>query len=318
MPIPFPWSIARELKAAGILGMNRRNHEFILKYNPRRFYPRVDDKLLTKQLAAEHGVHTAGLIGAIFYQHDVARIPELVRGRGQFVIKPAHGSGGRGILVIVDHDGRRFRKNDGQFLTFEQVYRHVSNILSGLYSLGGQVDAAMIEECIRFTDVFDGYSFEGVPDVRLIVFKGFPVMAMIRLSTHASDGRANLHQGAIGVGLSLRDGSALAAVQNGRLVTHHPDTGCELGKLRVPHWPEHLELAVACHRMCELGYFGADIALDRQRGPLLLELNARPGLAIQVANQAGLAARLDRIESLTLADFPADADKIRFSQRHFT
>lgn len=314
----FDLATPRALRQHGILGMNRRNHSFILKYNPRKYYPRVDNKILTKKLAAEYGVNTAGMIGEIEFQHDVARLPEIVRGHREFVIKPAHGSGGRGILVIEDHGDRIFTKNGGRRLIFRQVYRHVSNVLSGLYSLGGQVDVALIEERIQFTDVFAGFSFEGIPDVRLIVFKGFPVMAMIRLSTHASDGRANLHQGAVGVGLSLRDGSTLYAVQHGRLITRHPDTGKDLKTLRVPQWSEHLRLATACYHMCGLGYFGADIALDRHRGPLLLELNARPGLAIQVANQSGLASRLQLIESLNPADYPADSDKIAFSQAHFS
>lgn len=313
----FDWATPRQLREAGILGMNRRNHAYILRHNPRRFYPRVDDKLQTKQLAAQHGVKTADLIGVVEYQHDVAALPEMVRDHPEFVIKPAHGSGGRGIVVIEDHDGETYRKSGGQALSFRQLYRHISNILSGLYSIGGQTDKVVIEKRIQFTDAFAGYSFEGVPDVRQIVFKGFPVMAMVRLSTHASDGKANLHQGAVGVGLSLRTGAALFAVQHGRLVERHPDTGKELATLRVPLWDEHLALAVSCHRMCGLGYFGTDIALDKSLGPLLLELNARPGLAIQVANQTGLAARLDLIDRLPKDAHPTDADKIAFCKATF-
>lgn len=311
------WGRPRRLRDAGILGMNRRNHSFILKYNPRKFYPLVDDKVQTKKLAARHGVNTAGLIGIIEFQHDVAQLPDMVRDYPEFVIKPAHGSGGRGILVIENHADGMYHKSGGQTLSFREIYRHVSNILSGLYSIGGQVDHVMLEERIQFTDAFAGFSFEGVPDVRQIVFKGYPVMAMIRLSTHSSDGKANLHQGAVGVGLSLRDGSATHAVQHGRLVSHHPDTGVELSTLRVPLWEEHLRLGASCHRMCGLWYFGADIALDRVRGPLLLELNARPGLAIQIANQTGLGGRLDVIESLPENAHPTDAEKIAFVQERF-
>ncbi len=43
---------------------------------------------------------------------------------------------------------------------------------------------------------------------------------------------------------------------------------------------------------------GADIVIDRNRGPMLLELNARPGLAIQVANQCGLRERLAIAEEI--------------------
>ncbi len=288
-----------ELKNAGVLSMNRRNHDYIMKYNPRRYYPMVDDKLLTKQLAEKAGVPCAGRIGSIHYQHDVKNLEAMVRDvKGGFVIKPGHGSGGRGILVIREHTEGRFVKNDGSVLSSRNVYAAVTDILSGLYSLGGQVDYALIEQCIHFSDIFRDYSFQGIPDVRVIVFKGYPVMAMIRLATRQSDGRANLHQGAVGVGLALKDGTPCMAVQCGEPVAVHPDTGARLAELRVPFWTEHLELAARCADMIRLGYFGADIVIDRERGPLLLELNARPGLAIQIANHAGLASRLERIEQL--------------------
>jgi D-alanine-D-alanine ligase-like ATP-grasp enzyme len=51
--------------------------------------------------------------------------------------------------------------------------------------------------------------------------------------------------------------------------------------------------------MTGLGYIGADIVLDRLRGPVLLELNARPGLAIQVANQCGLLHRLEVAQEIS-------------------
>ncbi len=311
------WTWPTRLAASGVLGMNKRNHAYILKYNPRHLYPLVDDKAQTKTLAQNNGISVSGLIGTIDFQHDVANLKDMVKNHPDFVIKPAHGSGGRGILVITDHDNTHYRKADGQQLDFPELYRHVSNVLSGLYSIGGQPDTVLIEERIQFTSAFDGYSFEGVPDVRQIVFKGYPVMAMIRLSTRASDGKANLHKGAVGVGLSLRTGTALHAVQYGKPVTTHPDTGSDLAGLQVPLWKEHLQVGAACHSMCGLGYFGADIALDSRCGPLLLELNARPGLAIQIANRAGLAPRLELIEHLPANAHPTSEEKIAFALAHF-
>jgi hypothetical protein len=46
-----------------------------------------------------------------------------------------------------------------------------------------------------------------------------------------------------------------------------------------------------------LGYLGVDIVVDAAAGPLLLEANARPGLAIQTANGLGLVPCLDRIDA---------------------
>jgi alpha-L-glutamate ligase-like protein len=134
--------------------------------------------------------------------------------------------------------------------------------------------------------------------VRVVAFKGVPVMAMMRCATHESDGKANLHQGAVGVGLDIATGKSVRAVQHNHLVTEHPDTGACFQSLQIPYWERVLDLAASCVEMTGLGYLGADIVLDRERGPMLLELNARPGLAIQVANQAGLRHRLATAERI--------------------
>ena len=245
----------KSLHENGVLGMNERNHAYIMRYNNRKDYPDVDDKLRTKKLAVEHGVSTAEYVGAIDCQFQVKNFFNIVKDVPDFDIKPGHGSGGRGILVITRHDGKTFYKPNGTSCDFNFIYEHISNILSGLYSLGGNPDYALFERCIDFSDVYSRFSYQGVPDVRLIVFKGYPVMSMIRLATKLSDGRANLHQGAIGVGISIRTGLPLFATQNNKRIEVHPDTNANLSELRIPFWEEHLRLAALCATMTPLGYF---------------------------------------------------------------
>jgi alpha-L-glutamate ligase-like protein len=308
----WPWNLAR----AGILGMNRRNHSYISRYNPRRLYPLVDDKLKTKRIALAAGVAVPELIGTISEQHEVKRFADMIRDWPGFCIKPSRGSGGRGIVVIVRQQDGSYYKPNGKPETAQNLKRHISNILAGLYSLGGKPDTVLIENLINFDTVFDGYSFEGVPDTRVIIFKGFPVMAMMRLSTTASNGKANLHQGAVGVGLCLRTGRALRAVQFNRPLRQHPDTGLDLHELTVPHWNTLLTLAASCYEMSGLGYIGTDMVLDRQRGPLLLELNARPGLSIQIANGRGLLSNLRIVEQLEERRMNV-AQRAEFAKQHF-
>lgn len=285
-----------ELRNAGILGMNGRNYKFISKLNKRRLYPLVDDKVQTKALALKFGINTPRLIGTIEYQHEVDKLLPMVQDWPSFVIKPAHGSGGKGVLVIKSHDGKSFTTPSGRVLAYKEIYQHISNTLSGLYSLGGQYDTAVIEEMVNFSHIFNNYSFQGIPDVRIIVYKGYPVMAMTRLATAASGGRANLHQGAVGVGLDIRSGRTLKAVMRNMPITHHPDTGAELSKIEVPYWREHLLIGAKAYEMTGLGYLGADIVLDADKGPMMLELNARPGLAVQIANGLGLGKVLKKID----------------------
>lgn len=284
------------LKANGVLGMNARNYNIISRLNDRRLYPLVDDKVKTKVLAGKAGINTPRLIGVIEYQHQVKDFIKIVEGCPQFVIKPAHGSGGKGVLVISHWEGQRFFTASGKELGFQDVFRHISNTLSGLFSLGGQYDVAVIEEMVNFSDMFKDFSYQGVPDVRIIVYKGYPAMSMMRLATAESGGRANLHQGAVGVGLDIQSGKTLQAVMHNLPVSVHPDTKADLKSLVVPFWREHLLIGTKAYEMTGLGYLGADIVLDKNRGPMMLELNARPGLAIQIANGHGLMSVIKKIE----------------------
>lgn len=310
------WMNPLRMKRAGIMGMNCRNIEFIGKYNRRKLYPLVDDKLKTKLLAREHGLTMPPLHFVIRKQYEIRGVDSRLESMDGFAIKPARGSGGKGILIVTGRRNDRFIKASGKEISIDDIRRHLSNILAGLYSLAGTPDTAIIEDLIRLDPRFEGYSYEGIPDTRIIVFKGYPVMAMVRLATHASDGKANLHQGAVGVGLDITTGRGIHAVQFGRLVKVHPDTGKSLSEISTPDWPVLLTLAARCYEMTGLGYIGADIVLDRTHGPALLELNARPGLAIQIANGAGLLPRLRHIEALSVQDEAPEA-RVAYIMKQF-
>ncbi|MCW5598958.1 MAG: alpha-L-glutamate ligase-like protein [Nitrosomonas sp.] len=295
-----------KLKQAGVVGINRRNADYILRYNQRALYPLVDDKLHTKRLAIAAGIAVPDLYGVIEIEHDIASLPEIVRGHQDFVIKPAHGSGGNGIAVIVGRINNRYQYNNGNLLTEEELEYHISNILSGMYSLGGQPDQALIEYRVKFDPIFEPISYRGVPDIRTIVFRGIPVAAMVRLPTRMSDGKANLHQGAVGAGIDLTTGCTTRAVWQNRPVEHHPDTGASISGFQIPHWNKLLTLAAQCYELVGLGYLGVDVVLDQKLGPLVLELNARPGLSIQIANGQGIQKRLEYIDRL--AEIPSSAE----------
>ena len=100
------------------------------------------------------------------------------------------------------------------------------------------------------------------------------------------------------------------------MVDLHPDTGHKLSGLKLPFWREILELSAQCYDMVELGYLGADIVLTPDRGPIILELNARPGLGIQIANLAGLVPRLEKIRNEAPKGLLA-RERAEFSMNHF-
>ena len=257
-------AVAKKLRAAGVLGLNERNAEFIMRLNPRRLY-------------------------------------SIVKDLDSFVIKPAQRSGGDGILVITGRSQRKrdcFRLSSGVIISEGEILYHLSNIVGGQYSLSGNPDKALIEYCVRFDPIFADVSYQGVPDIRVIVYRGYPVMAMVRLPTRASDGKANLHQGAVGAGVDMGTGVTLNGVLDNEPVEEHPDTGALVAGLSIPDWEFILASSAKGYEVTGLGYLGVDMVIDRDRGPLILEMNARPGLNIQIANGTGLANRVARIEEI--------------------
>lgn len=310
---------ARRLREIGLVGIGERNADYVLRYNQRKFYPRVDDKLMTKQLALEAGLPVPELYAVVREEHEIADLHQQLTPYEQFVMKPAHGSGGDGILVITGRRGEKYRRSNGHLMSRGEFAHHLSNGLSGLFSLGGQPDHLLIEYCVQFDPIFDQVSFRGVPDVRIIVFLGYPVMAMIRLPTRMSDGKANLHQGAIGVGIDLPSGITKRGVWGTEIIREHPDTERSIVGLAIPRWDELMQMAARCYELSGLGYVGVDFVLDRERGPLILELNARPGLAIQIANGNGLGLRLRKVEALAeRGELSSDpAQRVAFARAHF-
>lgn len=286
------------LRRAGVLGINARNAEFVMPYNPRRLYPLVDDKVQTKERLKAHGIAVPEQLGVVRGQYQARMLASKLAELSSFVIKPATGSGGDGILVVVGRRNGIWVSPGGNLLSMQDIQYHVSGILAGMYSLGGQLDAALIEALIEPDPILRPIAPEGVPDIRIIVFRGVPVMAMMRLPTRRSGGKANLHQGAIGAGVDLVSGCTMSAVMTSSIVNQHPDTGESVTGFQVPDWPNLVLLAARCFDAIPLGYLGVDLVIDRQRGPLVLELNARPGLAIQIANRSGLRSRLARVNAI--------------------
>jgi alpha-L-glutamate ligase-like protein len=252
----------------------------------------VDHKLRTKQICQQHGIPVPETYAVLDRNGDIRRLAELIGGRQEFVIKPARGSEGRGIVVIVEHDGQRFTTSSGQQTMLGDLAYHLSTVLSGLYSLAGLPDQAILEQRIVRHPVFEKIAVGGTPDLRVILYRGVPVMAMARLPTQGSRGRANLHQGAVAAAVGLIDGRTFGGVCNDAAVSVHPDTGAAIGGVEIPCWEPLLTAAMKLAEVLELAYVGVDFVLDAARGPVVLEANARPGLSIQVANRCGLAPRL--------------------------
>ncbi|HVZ11921.1 MAG TPA: sugar-transfer associated ATP-grasp domain-containing protein [Patescibacteria group bacterium] len=277
--------------------MNARNFLYITRFNKGAAKRRADDKLETKRLLIQHHIPTPKILKAFSTHKSLNSFNWELPSIG-FVIKPARGFGGEGILVINKWDGEIATTVSGKKYTKKQLKSHIFDIFEGIYSLQSLPDKAYFEERISPIPFFRKLAPIGLPDVRIIVFNKVPVMAMMRLPTDLSGGKANLHQGAIGVGIGMRTGITNFAVMKDRPLATIPFTKIKTSGIKIPDWDNIVLLAARAQDISGLGYAGVDIVVDKNLGPVVLEINARPGLSIQIANQASLRERLERIEEL--------------------
>ncbi len=287
------------------LGLNRRNHDFLGPLNAARLIGLVDHKVRTKEVLRRHGLPVPDTFGCYTRQRELGILAREAERRPEFVLKPARGAGGEGVVVITGRQDGRLLKASGPSLRMADLVDHAADIIAGAFSLSQARDEAVLEYRLAPEPLLAAFSPGGIPDVRVVVVRGVPVMAMLRLPTRSSDGRANLHVGGIGVGLDLGSGRAVHAIWHDRPIAVHPDTQQPLAALRVPEWERILLFAAQSYDAIPLGYFGIDIVVDACLGPSILELNARPGLSIQLANGRGLRRILADLERRSLQGLSA-------------
>ncbi len=290
--------------STGPLGMNARNFLYIRRYNSPPTKRIADDKLRTKRLLISNKIPTTKLIKA-FNSRDSIREFDWDLPANGFVVKPARGYGGEGIIVFTSWKNQRGRTISGKRFQVQQLESHLFDIFEGVYSLQGLPDKAYIEERVLAHKFFKKFASIGLADIRIILFKSIPVMAMLRLPTPESKFTANLHLGAIGVGIDIRTGITQHAFLKGKEITKIPGTTYKIRGIKIPRWDEILLMGAKTQKIGKLGYMGIDIVFDAKKGPIVLEINARPGLEIQKANLSSLRSRLEKIEDVK----PASLEK---------
>ncbi len=282
-------------KARGILGINARNLDFIEKYNSTVAKRFADDKIFTKQFLEPRGIRVAKLYNVISnytqLTHDFFEsLPET------FVIKPNRGFGGGGIIVILRKKGRSWITASGKKLDEEFLYRHCISILDGKYSISGMDDKVIFEERLEPHPSFRKLTDVGLPDVRLIIFNLVPVLAMLRVPTYESEGKANMELGAVGLGVDIGTGRTTGGAMYSHFVKKLPN-GHSTAGFQIPFWDQILAAGAKIQNVTHVGFVGADFAVTRS-GPKVLEINARAGLKIQIANQIPLKDRLEKVTDL--------------------
>lgn len=269
-----------------ILGINKRNIDFVYAKNPRKFFPLADDKILCKEVLHQKGIACAETYGVIERIGDISLVWKSVSSYQKLAIKPANGSGGGGILILKKDENGNWLSG-GSILSEERIFTHLARIIMGMYSFGS-TDRVLIEQCIEPHPFFAEIYPTGVPDFRVILLNDKPIMSMLRVPTKRSNGKANLHQGGLGIGIDMETGKLKQAYDGQKYFDNHPDNNNVISGKEIPLWETLLALAIETSQAFPLNYLGVDIVLDREFGPMIMEINVRPGLGIQMANRQGL------------------------------
>lgn len=295
------------VKTSSILGLNARAQLFSYPYNKPLEKKIAGSKLRTKRILKRAEIPVPDIYAKFKNPRDLLNF-DWNSLPSSFALKPNKGLGGEGIIVIKKKAGSYSKENPAWItmnrreLAIDDLRLHILDILEGAFSVRNVPDIAFIEEYVGRHKAFRKYAYRGTPDVRVIVFNKVPVMAMLRLPTKESGGRANLHQGAIGVGVDIATGITTKAIWHKKHIRYKPGSQRKLHGIKMPNWTKILKIAVQCQEITKLGYMGADIVLHPEKGPMVLEINYQPGLSIQLANMAGLKKRLERVEDLRVED----------------
>lgn len=269
-----------------VLGINERNLDFVYTKNPRTHFPLADDKVLCKEILHKENIACAETYAVITRIGDIASTWKELDQYQKLAIKPSNGSGGGGIIILKKDDQNRWTSG-GKIINEEFIFTHLARIIMGMYSFGSK-DQVLVEQCIEPHSFFGEIFPAGVPDFRVILVNDQPVMSMLRMPTERSNGKANLHQGGLGIGIDMKNGRLTHAYDGDNYHKVHPDNNHQISGKAIPHWNSILALAVQTSTVFPLNYLGIDIVLDKTYGPMVLEINVRPGLGIQLANRQGL------------------------------
>ena len=263
------------------LGINARNLLGIAPRNDRTAIRLARDKVRTKAILSEAGVPVPRTRAVLSTMWDLDGLAHHLL--EPVAMKPVAGAAGGGV-VLLEPNGAGWRTPGGRTLDLTEVEAHAAHILHGGFGMGDD-DRVLIEDLLVPHPEVAALHGGGIADVRLIFVDGVFALAMLRMPTAVSDGKANLHQGAVAAAI-LEDGR-LGPVFDGREHRDdHPDGPKVRGEV-LPFWSEVQDIGRAADAAMPLGWSGVDVVVTAH-GPVVLEVNARPGLAIQNVTRQSL------------------------------
>ena len=276
-----------------ILGLNYRNLKLQV-FNKKDAVNFANNKLKTKHFFSVRGIPVPKLMGIFKDREDVNKF-DFANLNKDFVIKPNQGSEGKGIIPFKERKGDKFITVSNKEYTINELKNHIINITQGIYN-NGYKDIAFFEQRIKNSPELNKITYKGLPDVRVFCYNQIPIMAMLRVPTKESEGRANLAENAMAIGINLSNGEPNYYYYKGKISKKDPINKNPIKK--IPNFIRVLQVAVKCAQLSKLKLVGCDIAFNEKNEPCLIEINARPGLKIQLANKDSLKERINKIKDL--------------------
>jgi len=286
-------------KTYWILWQNERNLEFIKWKNTSFARYLADSKLRTKEFLQSKNIP----VPENFYvikKHSQLLDLDLSILKPPFVVKPNFGYWWNWILVIdnVDSVGN-YITNTWEIISKRKMMQHFRDILDWFFSLSWNRDQVVIERKVELDESIALIWKYWLPDIRVIVYNMIPIIAMLRVPTEESGWKANLHVWACWVWVEVWTWKLTHITSKNKIIKTIPWIG-DIRWLELPHWDKVLELTSSLQQITWIWYLACDIVLDKEKGPLLLEVNIRPWLSVQNANLMPLWARLKKVEWITV------------------
>jgi alpha-L-glutamate ligase-like protein len=284
-------------KTYWLLGQNARNLNYIKNYNTKIAKKLADSKLNTKEFLSANSVATPETIMTINNENtiDDSLFDKLIP---PFVVKPNWGFWGKWILIFTKiSSSLDYITNDWQVFTKKELLSHFRAILDWFYSLSWNRDKVLIEKKIELDEEIELLWKYWLPDIRIIVFNMVPVMAMLRVPTEISNWKANIHAWACWVWIDIWTWKLTYITSYSKIIKSIPGVW-DVRWLKLPDWDKALALAVKSQQVTKIWYIWCDIVLDKVLWPLVLELNIRPWLEVQMANLSPLKNRLRKVEGI--------------------
>lgn len=313
----------------GILWMNQRNNIYVKEFNPDRGIRLANNKEQTKKFLFQRSIPVPKTFLHIKNRQDrfEFNFSSLASSHNTFVIKPNNGSKGQGIFIIneirkkkeythpkkINHSptlekirwlkrtlidyGYEFRIGDKRINEI-QLKKKVGWIFQWLYSSNGKQDTVLIEEKLIPWNGFELFCTHGLADMRIIMFNLVPVIAMLRVPTEQSGGKANLAQWGIGLGIDIVTGKINSLYRQWQSYTNSfPSEWSQFKNKKIPYRQEILEYSANAQYFVNSWYLGMDRVVTT-KWPKLLEINARAWLEIQNITGKPLLQIMKKIEDL--------------------